>query len=525
MQRREFMQLVAASGTGALLNSALPAAEPVTADKKLVGMYVHEAWVYNRPYAARAWTDDDWRGYLDGLHRLGFNLVSIWPMTETIPHPMTPSDQAKLEQHRRVIDMAHKQFGMKVWIVLAPNVIPIDDYARRVPFETRAFYGSDLRVNPADPQAVKAMMDRREVLLKPLAEMDGLVIIDSDPGGYPNSTNREFVDLLMQHRKLLDGLRPNAIELVYWCWAGWQAYCRYYATGEFTDAPEKEFLDTLNMLKDRNPEPWGIARGLEYARKAGLQSKVINFSYGAIEGEPAFPITNFGRHALGDPYASGRELGPRGTQANAQSHCIQLPGTFAFSRGAQGLPLTDADYLKFADDLIVGQGEAILAGWKAIAGLDSEPMKQAAARLTPLSKTKLQLGPLKGLLFGDGRRFVSDLAIMLRVKAACLDFMAAADANRPLRGPLAELITWFDRWQVITGYDAWWAWQAGGDVNARLLKLNSPALTGFLRNSGTAFMKTGVGTPAERLAAGDYRNETETLQLLRLLKMALWEMD
>ncbi len=39
-------------------------------------------------------------------------------------------------------------------------------------------------------------MARRQQVLKPLAAMDGLVIIDSDPGGYPNSTNKEFVDLL-----------------------------------------------------------------------------------------------------------------------------------------------------------------------------------------------------------------------------------------------------------------------------------------------------------------------------------------
>ena len=206
--------------------------------------------------------------------------------------------------------MAHKEFGMKVWIVLCPNIIPIDDYARRMPFEQRPYYGADLHIDPADPQAVDAMLVRRERLLKPLAEMDGLVVIDSDPGGYPNSTNKEFVNLLIRHRRLLDRLRPEAIELVYWCWAGWQAYARYYATGQFVWGPEKEFLETLTMLKEQNPEPWGLARGLEYAQKLGLQSKVINFNYGAIELEPVFPITNFGRHAGGDAYTGRPRDGP-----------------------------------------------------------------------------------------------------------------------------------------------------------------------------------------------------------------------
>ena len=202
-----------------------------------------------------------------------------------------------------------------------------------------------------------ALMARREPLLKPLAAMDGLVIIDSDPGGYHNSTNKEFVDLLVRHRHLLDRLRPGGIELVYWVWAGWQAYARYYSTGEFAWETEPEFLETLTLLKERNPEPWGIANGLEYATKLGLQSKVISFNYGAIELEPSFPMTNFGPHAGGDPYKSGKERAPRGSQANAQTHCVQLPGTFAFAQGAKGLPLTDKDYLHFADDLIVGQGE------------------------------------------------------------------------------------------------------------------------------------------------------------------------
>ena len=526
MRRREFMELLAVAGTGTLLTGGLPAAEPTaSADKKLIGMYVHQGWVYNHPYAARTWTDEDWHGYLDGLHRLGYNLVSIWPQLETMPHPLTPSDRAKLEQHRRVIDVAHKEFGMKVWIILCPNIIPIDDYARRVTFENRAYYGADFHINPADPQAVDAMMVRRERLLKPLAEMDGLVMIDSDPGGYANSTNKEFVDLLMHHRRLLDRLRPEAIELVYWCWAGWAAYCRYFATGKIVEGTEKEFIETLTMLKEQNPEPWGLARGLEYAQKLGLQSKVINFAYGAIEGEPVFPITNFGPHLIGDPYKAGHEMAPRGTQANAQTHCVQLPGTFAFARGARGLPLAEKDYVTFAGDLIRGQGERIVTSWKALNGLESESMKKQAAELATVLKAKLEPGPLRGLLLGDARRFVKDLYLMLRLKAASMDFIAAANQNRPLRQPLAEFISWLDRWQIVTGYEGWWGWATSGDLNGTLMRLNSPVLADFFRNIGLAYLKTGVGTPAERIAAGNYRNETETLRLIRALKQTLWEME
>ena len=61
---------------------------------KMVGMYVHQHWPYHHPYAARTWTVDDWTGYADGLHRLGFNTIMIWPVLETMPEPLTPSDRA-----------------------------------------------------------------------------------------------------------------------------------------------------------------------------------------------------------------------------------------------------------------------------------------------------------------------------------------------------------------------------------------------------------------------------------------------
>ena len=309
MQRREFMELLAAAGTGALLSGRVAGEEIADApsEKKMIGMYVHECWVYNHPYAARTWTDEDWHGYLDGLSRMGFNLISIWPQLEIIPHPLTPSDRAKLEQLRRVIDMAHQEFGMKVWIILCPNNVPIDEYAGRSTFEERSFSGCEIRANPADPQAMDDLVVRRESLLKPLSAMDGLMMIDSDPGGYPNSTNKEFVDLLVRHRKILDRLRPGEIELVYWVWYGWQSCGRYLATGEIAAETKADFLETLALLKERNPEPWSIARGLEFATQLGLQSKVINFDYGAIECEPAFPMTNLGAHRGGDPYKAGQK--------------------------------------------------------------------------------------------------------------------------------------------------------------------------------------------------------------------------
>ena len=49
MRRREFLEVVA--GAGAMLTGMLPgeAAAGSPADKRLIGMYVHECWIYNHP--------------------------------------------------------------------------------------------------------------------------------------------------------------------------------------------------------------------------------------------------------------------------------------------------------------------------------------------------------------------------------------------------------------------------------------------------------------------------------------------
>src|SRR5437762_584279 len=64
--------------------------------------------------------------------------------------------------------------------------------------------------------------------LEPLAAADGIVIIDSDPGGYIGSTNDQFVELLRAKITLFRQLNPKA-ELVYWMWFGWENYNRFWA--------------------------------------------------------------------------------------------------------------------------------------------------------------------------------------------------------------------------------------------------------------------------------------------------------
>ena len=334
---------------------------------------MHQHWPYKHPYAARTWTLEDWRGYADGLKRIGYNTIMIWPMLETMPDPLTPSDRASLEKHERVIDMLHRELGMRVFIVLCPN-IEANKFASTATFETRHFYWSDIMVNPGDPAAVQKMIAWRGKLFGYLKAADAVAIIDSDPGGYPHSTNAQFVSLLKLHREMLNRLRTG-IELDYWVHIGWEAWNHFDATGVLQRGTEANYLDTLSRLKRVDPEPWGLANGLQYAEKLNLGSRVISYNYGRIEAEPSLPMTNFGGDAA---YQGGSHPGPRGVMGNAQTHCDQLPNTFAFVRGALKKPVTDADYVGFAERLIPGLGKQIVNSWKALAGTDSTEMRAHA---------------------------------------------------------------------------------------------------------------------------------------------------
>ena len=86
---------------------------------KLIGMYIHQHWPYNHPYAARTWTVEDYRKYCGGLKQLGYNLVMIWPLLETTPDPPTASDKANLKKIGQVIDVLHRELGIS--LIAAPT--------------------------------------------------------------------------------------------------------------------------------------------------------------------------------------------------------------------------------------------------------------------------------------------------------------------------------------------------------------------------------------------------------------------
>lgn len=520
--RRACVVLVALlAAVTALAYAPRAAAQGPWDEPPIVGMYVHQHWSYKHPYAARTWTLNDWKGYLEGLKKIGFNTVLIWPVLETMPDPLTPSDVENLEKIARVIEFAHQQLDMRVLIALCPNVIAKNEEASAYTFVERPFFHTDQRVNPADAVAMGKMIAWRKTLFERLKDVDGVLIIDSDPGGYPNSNNVEFVSLLNAHRTMFSQLNPD-IELYYWIHAGWEAYCRFYATAEFAMGEAPEIEEAIQLLAKVNPEPWGLAsgRGPHVADGLGMADRVLSYQYGAIEGEPSFPLTNFMTERA---YLVGKDKGVRGALGNSQTHCIQLPNAFLFARGANGLPMpAREDYVAFAERLIPGHGDTIVSGWEAINQVDATAIASARDKVAAMQHVELKTGDLEGLLFGDPQRFVGDLVKMLDMRVTLERFHNALLAETDPKAwgnAMAAFVQTAETWQKTHDYKNNWYYPR---MEEALVKLD-PAMFGpfFAERS-----YRGKGdTPFEQVQDAFKQVETFTPRLLKAMKLKAAELQ
>jgi hypothetical protein len=455
-------------------------------------MYVHTHWGYNRPYAARTWTVEDWHGYLQGLSRLGFNTVKIWPQLDSMPPEPTASDRAYLQDLGTVIDTAHAEFGMKIIIVLTGNCIGNDNSAN-YEFKSRPYFGCEKKVNPKDKAEVAQLLQARRNHLSYLRNADAITIIDSDPGGFIDSTNEEFADLCAAQTKVFREMNPKG-EFIYWMLMGWENYNTFWkaqrddpnATPNMWDFRDGlDFKVTLKFMKERIPEPWSVFAGLpEHAQALeanGLSHKAMYYPYGVIEGEPVFPVTICTGVVNGVPSPECRPH-PLGQMGNAQTHCLQLPHTYWFAHLAQGGTMADSDLVGFADKILPGRGELIADGWRAIESADGGWQIKLAKDLRAQAGKKHQLGELSGLLFGDADRFLIDLAMNLELRAALTDLVAAMELKCLIKAKLEVVWERLSAYQQRLGFvDAY-----GGILyerfNQQLKKLEDPALAQVLKD-------------------------------------------
>jgi hypothetical protein len=269
------------------------------------------------------------------------------------------------------------------------------------------------------------------------------------------------------------------------------------------------------LLAKVNPEPWGLAsgRGPHVADELGMTDRVLSYPYGSIEGEPSFPLTNF---MTPQAYLAGKDRGTRGTFGNSQTHCIQLPNAFLFARGANDLPApTREDYVAFAERLLPGHGETIVAGWAAINDVDAAAIEVACAKVAALQGLNLETGDLQGLLFGDPKRFVSDLAQMLKVRATLEAFRTAAldGADKKIVGAkLAAYVGAASAWQATHDYKNNWYWPR---MEEALMKVDAATYGPLFAER--AYRGEGT-TPFEQVQNAFKQVETFTPRLLKAIE-------
>jgi len=150
---------------------------------------------------------------------------------------------------------------------------------------------------------------------------------------------------------------------------------------------------------------------LQLAKELGVLRKSLFFPYGAIEGEPTFPLTNLNfaeRRAL--HYTSGY-AGLEGTMANSQTFLMQLPNIYYFTHFGWDDDTdksSDRAVLETLGKLLFPQKADLLAqAWTQLQSRGSEATLAEAGRVDELVKSDHVgwLGTLGGYIFPEPPRF------------------------------------------------------------------------------------------------------------------------
>ena len=116
-------------------------------------------WPLRNPYSFRTWQEKDWQDFIDLTWLQRGNLFFLWPFMEIMPVPLSPADEAYLQEVRRVVEYAQKQRGMEVWIMHSANRIATSDCGVHDP-KTRLYWVDECQkdMNPADPVQFEKIM-------------------------------------------------------------------------------------------------------------------------------------------------------------------------------------------------------------------------------------------------------------------------------------------------------------------------------------------------------------------------------
>ena len=393
----------------------------------LRGMYAHQHWAYNHPYALRTWTVDEWKQYLDVLALMRVNLFQIWSMAGICQSPLPPGDDAFLRRYPPVIDHAKQNHGMEVWIGECANNTCRDGDVP--PITDRLYFDVECLKDPGDPAQMAGLRAARAEFYNICNNADGHWVIDSDPGKWKGSPASEFVDILMMNRELINEhsqIGSNA-KLVYWMWEGWGNNDR-----------EDNWLDICNDMLKRSPEPWWMTVAWEghwkIADQLGLCDRVVYYPYGPIEPEPSMPFTTVVPQAVPDALNVPDRIGKiPGVMGNAQTPLCQLPNIYYFTRAIWNMDLRNDDRERAVAELArliyPERADLVTRCWMSLGSPDAPNAAELAAQLAGLCETgALGLpGPIGVKLFPDFAQVARDLAEQLRIHGIAMDFCKMAD--------------------------------------------------------------------------------------------------
>lgn len=460
------MKLIRARGNSAQVDGPIDiAARPSFARR---GMHFN-GWAFGYPYTFRGWREEDWQRYLDILSYQGVNLFYLWPFMEIMPVPLSASDQAYLEECRRVVDYAQQKHGMEVWIMQCTNRVASDrcgvDDPRQRPYWRR----SQEDLNPGNPEHFAAIMASREALYRIVDNVDGVCNIDSDPGAFAGSPISDYLKVLRGCRDLLDvhNVHGKQTKLVNWMWYGWGVPAR-----PFDPAVQKR---TLEGLQRELREPWWLICGtfpyLSLCRDMGVLEKTVLLPYGVIELEPCYPTTNVQvdavRKTFEDEVVKYPELA--GVMGNVQTPLLQFPHVYFYTS-----TIWDLDYRGKSEKEVLTelgamlypeQSELVADCYLALKSAEPERAKALADQLdTLVHQNKLgRPGVFGRKLFPNYDIVARSLVLQLKLHAACESLLRLSTERVDGSQCASRLSAYADAylaWDTAHGWHALWGWGA-----------------------------------------------------------------
>jgi len=434
------------------------------------GMHFN-GWAFNYPYSFRNWREEDWKSYLDILSYQGINLFYLWPFIEIMPVPLSPEDQAYLEECRRVVDYAQKKHGMEVWIMQCTNRVAKDRCGVADPRLRPYWRPSQEDLNPGKPEDFQAILKSREAMYRILDNADGVCNIDSDPGFCADSNFDDYVKVLKACREMLDrfNIHGKQTKLVNWMLWGWGRKDRISMEG-LIEHQRKALLalkqglpDSLWLISGQFPEY------LPMCRELGFGDRTVLLPYGTIEFEPAYPHTNVQIDAIRGMF-NGKDAqspGLPGFMGNMQTPLLQFPNMFFFTsvlsefeyrNRSEREVLTDLGGLLFPQ-----QRELLADGYLALKDPDPKQTVLQADRLDRVLRENT-LGP-SGLfarkLFPDPRFAVTSLLLQLRLRAAQEQLVSGITATTPCADCeklISDYLIAYLAWDTAHGWHGLWGW-------------------------------------------------------------------